>query len=411
MSSVSIPASLLASVLLSLHEGVKWTDEQVAALRSYLPSAPALGSALALGNAETSASASASASVAVAVAVAVPASASVAVAVAAPAPVQTSKAPKTSKALSTTKAPKASKALKTTTNTIDPLLLPVDAMVPQNTLSSVPAEPAAAAVEAAEATVAAPGPASADPLKGHKYRLQVLDPARCPGRRHDEDAVLPGTAKGEPSANGKFYVELQCSKKAIAGEELCTTCKKNYGLMRANDKNKWLGRLDEPVYPQAFVVGSQVFFEKYPLGLPGDPSTAASAEWLAANPAIVKKMAKEGKAVAKAAAVKVVKEVAAAAVAAVAEAVPVVEPKAFADSENPYHGWDDSAWALVMTENNCRPVVYEKSTGKCYPLRKEGKATSFEELADQTDYLGRWDPETETVDPYGAEAEAEADAE
>jgi hypothetical protein len=87
-----------------------------------------------------------------------------------------------------------------------------------------------------------------------------------------------------------------------------------------------------------------------------------------------------------------------------------VEPKAkaVADSENPYHGWDDSAWALVMTEDNCRPIVYEKSTGKCYPLRKEGKATSFEELADQTDYLGRWDPETETVDPYGAE---EADAE
>ena len=181
--------------------------------------------------------------------------------------------------------------------------------------------------------------------------------------------------------------------------------------MRANDTHKWLGRLDEPVYDRAFVVGSQVFFEKYPLGLPGDPSTAASAEWLAANPDIVKKMAKEGKAAAKATAVKTVKETKAAApVAAVpvaAAAVPVPVP--VAESEDPYHGWDDSTWAVVLLPEDCRSAVYEESTGKCYSLRKDGKATSYEELADQTDYLDRWDPETDTLDLYREEAEAEAE--
>jgi hypothetical protein len=39
-------------------------------------------------------------------------------------------------------------------------------------------------------------------------------------------------------------------------------------------------------------------------------------------------------------------------------------------------------------------------------MKSDGDAKSNEDLADRTEFLGRYDPETETLNPYGVEEDA-----
>jgi hypothetical protein len=157
--------------------------------------------------------------------------------------------------------------------------------VPATPLAIMPAADETALLMPVDASANAPvpviAPASAnkpypDAFSSHASRLQVLDLVRCMGRRLDEDSPLNGTRKGDPGANGKFFPERQCTKKPKEGK-LCATCAKLDGEAKAEPGKaikRWHGRLDEPMYANAFVVGSAHFFEKYPTGIDGDSSSA-----------------------------------------------------------------------------------------------------------------------------------------
>ena len=115
-----------------------------------------------------------------------------------------------------------------------------------------------------------------DAYSGHASRLQTLDVTKCMGRRIDEDSPLAGTVKGDAGAKIKFFPEKQCSKTPKEGK-LCDTCAKLDAEAKADPTKavkRWFGRLDEPLYWHALVVGSKHFFDKYPNGLQADPTTA-----------------------------------------------------------------------------------------------------------------------------------------
>jgi hypothetical protein len=187
------------------------------------------------------------------------------------------------------------------------------------------------------------------------------------------------------------------------------------------------------MYPQALVLGSQKFYEKYPLGLRDDPSTAASPEWLAANPGAVHKKEKKTKALTKDAAIKSAKatgtsaaaSAAGASAAASAEAsaatsaeasaakasaeasaakASAATPPSAAKAADPYQGFDDSLWNQAFVD--CRMIIYEVATGKAFPMKTGATdAKSYEDLADRTEFLGRYDAATEAMDPYGLEGD------
>lgn len=148
----------------------------------------------------------------------------------------------------------------------DPLLAPPDA-VPG---APAPAAPAPAPASAADA---------ADPLRNHKYRLQEINHDLCMGRKIDEDNPIVGTRKGDDGANGMFWPEKQCSKKPLPGQKLCKICAEKDNDVKAGKPahKQWYGRLDEPLYANAKVIGCKHFFEKYPHGLKNDPTTAPGA--------------------------------------------------------------------------------------------------------------------------------------
>ena len=214
----SIPNSLIAEAILKLNAGEKLTDDQVAALSAFIQT------------------------VITAIPEAVIAVIPEAVAAAAiPIPI-----PTIPEAVADAKAKKPRKA-KTVKNEI--LLLPVDAVV------------------------------SDDPLRTHSSRLAIVDATLCQGRRIDEKNPIVGTRKDDDGANGMFYPEKQCTKKPLPGQKLCAICAKKDEASKATttvDKT-WYGRLDEPLFHNAKVVGCKHFFEKYPTGLKGDATATTAA--------------------------------------------------------------------------------------------------------------------------------------
>jgi len=149
-----------------------------------------------------------------------------------------------------------------------------------------------APVDSEPATLATAAPASGtferDAYATHKSRLAKIDSALCMGRKIDEDNPLAGTCKGDAGATVKIYPEKQCSKKPLAGGKLCKICTGKDDEYKANTTKVptgYFGRLDEPLFHAARVVGCDMFFAKYPNGLVGDPTTAPVAAPATAAPA------------------------------------------------------------------------------------------------------------------------------
>jgi hypothetical protein len=147
------------------------------------------------------------------------------------------------------------------------------------------------------------------------------------GRKPVLSKHVPGTHKDEGGVK-KIHPEGQCSGKPDAGSALCTTCKTNEANAAAGkrDPKKWFGRLDQPMYEFAAVVGCKQYLEAYPEGIKGDalsvpPKTTATVTAPTATAAPEKKVGgKKAKAAVPAAAVPVaVADVAAEAVVAVWE--------------------------------------------------------------------------------------------
>jgi len=172
-------------------------------------------------------------------------------------------------AAETVGAPKKKKVTKA--KPVDDLLAPVDA-IPMRSLDEV----AAPAAPVAGGAVVDP----TDPLRGHPSRLQKIDATRCMGRKPNLNKHVTGTHKDEGGVK-KFHPEGQCSGKPDADSALCSTCKTNEANAAAGkrDPKKWFGRLDQPMYEFAAVVGCKQYLEAYPKGIKDDalsvpPATA-----------------------------------------------------------------------------------------------------------------------------------------
>jgi hypothetical protein len=101
------------------------------------------------------------------------------------------------------------------------------------------------------------------------------------GRKIDEKNPVPGTRKGDAGATIKMYPEKQCPKKPLPGQKLCKICNEKAEESKANPATVptgYFGRLDEPLFHMARVIGCGYFFEKYPNGLAEDPTTAPVAK-------------------------------------------------------------------------------------------------------------------------------------
>jgi hypothetical protein len=146
-------------------------------------------------------------------------------------------------------------------------------------------------------TVVATVPASRDPYASHKYRLATIDDTLCMGRKIDEKNPVPGTRKGDAGASIKMYPEKQCPKKSLPGQKLCKICNEKAQESNANPAavpTGYFGRLDEPLFHMARVIGCGYFFEKYPNGLAEDPTTAP-VETTVAEPKVAESKAAEPK--------------------------------------------------------------------------------------------------------------------
>jgi hypothetical protein len=311
----SIPNNVIAEAILKLNAGEKLTDEQVSTLRAFLPAVPAVAAEPVAVAAEP---------VAVAEAVA------------------------------ETKKPRKAKTTKATAKVENELLIPVDAEVPTATAVATAVANAVATAVATEAQVAD------DPLRGHSSRLAVVDATLCQGRRIDEKNPIVGTRKDDEGSNGMFYPEKQCSKKPTPGQKLCNICAKKDEVAKTTttvDKT-WYGRLDEPLYHNAKIVGCKHFFEKYPTGLKNDPTTHAAVPEV-----VVAKKAKKAKVAGK-------KE---ADTEAVAVALTSVAPKTV-------------EWITFLHEG--KPHIRNTSDGKVY-MCDLSKSTREDSVVSEN-FVGRW---------------------
>ena len=164
-----------------------------------------------------------------------------------------------------------------------PVEVAVEVAAPVAEEKEKPKRKAKTAPAPATATATAPAPAVAsadDPMRAHPSRLQVIDHEKCMGRKIDLENPLAGTRKGDAGANGQFFPEKQCSKNPQPGKKLCAICEKKDGAVKADPTVKdrtWYGRLDEPLFWNAFVVGCAHFMDKYPKGLSGDAPVVPAA--------------------------------------------------------------------------------------------------------------------------------------
>jgi hypothetical protein len=257
------------------------------------------------------------------------------------------------------------------------LLAPVDAPAP----APVTATPTGLYVDAA------------DYLHTHKYRLQSIDSARCLGRKIDEKNPIVGTRKEDEGSNGMFWPEKQCTKPALAGALLCKFCSEKCDDVKAGKPahKQWYGRLDEPMYGRAMIIGCGHYNAKYPHGIPSDPSTAAPAavtpapKKAAATTAATATAAKKTPAAPKKASTTTAKT---AAGAGVQETVASTEQSAV-----------EAEWAIFF--HNTRPVIRNLKTNLVYEV--DQNKPDYEEMVQRDKCLGRW-TEDGTIDPYGADS-------
>ena len=310
-----------------------------------------------------------------------------------------------------------------TNSSASDFLVPVD-MAPITIVTTIPAPVTTAAVTpdavttaavttaavttAANATIAIPQNSASnasypnDALRTHRYRIAVPDPKFCMARRWNEDAPIPGTETSAETSKGKIYPEQQCTRFPVQGTKICATCVKAEQAYMSNPESppvaakRWRGRLDGPMFANAPFLGSDLFWKKYPQGLPGDSTTAAPADWLSANATKAKPKAK-------------------AATAAVITTAPVTTAPATTPSSNSAAGAVTSAvpvktknpadeWVLALV-GDCS-YIYERATMKCYEADMS-ITSSTKDMARLDRYAGKYEPATNNVNIYGSESDEE----
>jgi hypothetical protein len=305
----------------------------------------------------------------------------------------------------------------------------------KKTAAPVPDAPKKKGKVANAADVIAVEPTADDPLRNHKYRLQSINATLCMGRKLDLKNQIAGTRKDDAGSNGIFWTEKQCSKAPETGEKLCRFCKDKDDEVKSGktaDKH-WFGRLDEPIYFKACIVGCGDFFVKYPAGIPGDVSTAPPAEYVVKAPEGVvasKKRGPKPKAeAAKPAAAKPAAEaapIAPKAVDAAAEVVAVVVPKAakaaVAKKEKAPAATTktkkvtvaktaavpiEADWVVLMYEG--RVVARNTKTNYVYEIDADivDEGADIGKLVKKNDYIGVW--KSGAVDAYDLAGATAAD--
>jgi hypothetical protein len=229
-----------------------------------------------------------------------------------------------------------------------------------------------------------------DPLKKHKHRIQDIDHSLCMGRKIDEANPIEGTRKGDEGANGMFWPEKQCSKKPLPGQKLCKICAEKDNEVKAGKPahKQYYGRLDEPLYWNAKVIGCKHFFDKYPKGLLNDPTTAPTTPVTVVADAPVTTVSEDKKPAKKATKAKAKTTAEAPVVDETIQETVAIVADAPADIE----------WLTFLHKG--KPLIRNLKTKKVYEmdLNKRG---SRAEAAIMDKCLGTWQ-EDGTIDPYGA---------
>jgi hypothetical protein len=187
---------------------------------------------------------------------------------------------------------------------------------------------------------------------------------------------VPGTHKNEGGVK-KFHPEGQCSSAPTTGNALCAKCQEQEALAIAGkrDSKKWFGRLDQPMYEFAAVVGCKQFFDYYPTGIKGDPLSVpppvstTTAAVITKAPGAPKKAKK----------VKMSDDVPA---AIAMEALAPVEAE----------------WVAFIQKSGA-PAIRNLKTAMVYGVN--ATETDRAKMAKMDDCLGRWDETKGEVDPYG----------
>lgn len=259
----------------------------------------------------------------------------------------------------------------------DPLLAPVDLPA-----AHAPAVSTGTLVASPVASVAAVDPS--DPLKSHPSRLQTVDASKCMARKIAIGKWVPGTHKDEGGTK-KFHPEGQCSSKPVAGNALCAKCQEQEALAAAGkrDAKKWFGRLDQPLYEFAAVVGCKQYLECYPQGIKGDPLSVPPQAPTAA--AVVGKAAPGAKASVAPGAPKKAKKAKEATEVPTAIAMTELAPV-------------EAEWVTFIMPGGV-PAIRNLKTHMVYGVNAQ--ETDRAKMAQMENCLGRWVAETASVDPYG----------
>jgi len=253
-----------------------------------------------------------------------------------------------------------------------------------------------------------------DTLRTNRYRIAVPNPKFCMARRWNGDAPIPGTEPAAEGSNGKMFPELQCTRLPTTGGLLCANCTKTETEYLADPENPsplakrtWRGRLDGPLFASAAFVGTELFFKKYPQGLPGDPTTAASPEWLAANTKSKAKPKAESKKTATTATTTTATATTAA-TSANATVTTAVTASATVTSASTTKTTVVSPakeeWVLALIDDSS--YVYERASFKCYEADMS-ITTSTKDMARMDRYQGRYEPSTNSINIYGTESDTE----
>jgi hypothetical protein len=284
---------------------------------------------------------------------------------------------------------------------------PVEKKAPRKATKATEVAPVAAAEEAALlAPVDAPAPApkntlvaAAAPAVENKYRLAVVNPALCIARKIDKKAPIPGTRPEDAGSNGKFYPELQCSKKPVAGSKMCKICAEKHAeaqkpenAMKAIDS--YYGLLDEKtLYWNSQIVGSDKFKAKYPKGLPSLATTDAAAPAPAPVAPVEKPVEKAAEPVAEAkpAAKKPVKK-ATKATAAADEVTPTTRKAKAPPAPSEADEWEEFLYEGVS-------YIRHKVTNNCYLVNSE--ETEPVRMVRRDCFEGKW--KDGELDRYAAE--------
>jgi hypothetical protein len=151
------------------------------------------------------------------------------------------------------------------------------------------------------------------------------------------------------------------------------------------------------MFANAPFLGSDLFWKKYPQGLPGDPTTAAPAEWLAANT--------KGKAKPKMTTAATTTAVTTTAVTTVAPTTaPTIVPPTTVPVSTPVKPVAKEEWVLALIDDSS--YIYERATSKCYEADMS-ITSSTKDMARMDRYVGKYESATNTINVYGSESDSE----